>query len=414
MRCSSGWGRRGSLLQQLARGARRAPLVPDPETPRFVQSMELEWPIDALEPLSFVLARLLEPLSEALERADRGAAALRLDLRLVDRTTIARVLQLPAAMRDPQGAADAAAARSRIASAGGRHRCRHDRNRSGASAHHPVLAARARRCRRPKRWRRSPRGCARWSATRAADRRHCSRPIVRMHSKCGRLRRSRKQHVAKSRRVLPPEGGSYADLPGETRVPSPGIPSPEPRIPNPEPGIPNPEPRIPSPEPRIPSPVPGIPNPEPRVPSPEPRTPNPGPRIRHEPRVPSPEPGIPNPEPRVPSPEPGPRTRLRIPNHEPRVPSPEPGIPNPEPRIPSPVLAPVPAAGRRARDGRARPAGAGGDRSSRHAWRGRGAAGRDRGVHRARGGMRATAPGTVTSGMSRSATAHYAGCFAIG
>jgi hypothetical protein len=61
------------------------------------RSIELEWPIDALEPLSFVLARLLDPLSSALERADRGAAALRLDLRLVDRTTHTRVLQLPAA-----------------------------------------------------------------------------------------------------------------------------------------------------------------------------------------------------------------------------------------------------------------------------------------------------------------------------
>jgi protein ImuB len=62
--------------------------------------MELEWPIDSLEPLSFVLARLLDPLSSALERADRGAAALRLDLRLVDRTIHGRVLPLPAAIRD--------------------------------------------------------------------------------------------------------------------------------------------------------------------------------------------------------------------------------------------------------------------------------------------------------------------------
>ena len=95
-------GQEGLALQQLARGIDRKPLVPDPGVPRFVQSMELEWPIDALEPLSFVLARLLDPLSASLERADRGAAALRLDLRLVDRTTHARVLQLPAAMRDPK------------------------------------------------------------------------------------------------------------------------------------------------------------------------------------------------------------------------------------------------------------------------------------------------------------------------
>ena len=68
--------------------------------PRYVERMELEWPLDTLEPLSFVLARLLEPLAAALERADRGAAAIRLDLRLIDRTTHGRVLQLPAAMRD--------------------------------------------------------------------------------------------------------------------------------------------------------------------------------------------------------------------------------------------------------------------------------------------------------------------------
>ncbi len=100
MDLSERMGQDGLTLQRLARGIDRAPLVPDPDVPRFMQSMELEWPIDALEPLSFVFARLLDPLSSALERADRGAAALRLDLRLVDRTTHARVLQLPAAMRD--------------------------------------------------------------------------------------------------------------------------------------------------------------------------------------------------------------------------------------------------------------------------------------------------------------------------
>jgi protein ImuB len=93
-------GQEGLALQQLARGVDRQPLVPDPDELRFVESMQLEWPIEALEPLSFVLARLLDPLSSAMERADRGAIALRLDLRLVDRTTHARVLPLPAAMRD--------------------------------------------------------------------------------------------------------------------------------------------------------------------------------------------------------------------------------------------------------------------------------------------------------------------------
>jgi protein ImuB len=95
-------GQDGVALQRCARGVVAQPLVPDPEVPRFLQRLELEWPIDGLEPLSFVLARMLEPLSAALERADRGAAAIRLDLRLVDRTVHARMLQLPAAMRDPK------------------------------------------------------------------------------------------------------------------------------------------------------------------------------------------------------------------------------------------------------------------------------------------------------------------------
>ncbi len=97
---SARMGQAGLAIQQLARGEDAAPLVPDAGVPRFVQALELEWPLDALEPLSFVLARLLDPLSAALERADRGAAAIRLDLRLVDRSTHQRVLLLPAAIRD--------------------------------------------------------------------------------------------------------------------------------------------------------------------------------------------------------------------------------------------------------------------------------------------------------------------------
>jgi protein ImuB len=95
-------GQDGVALQHCARGIDLRPLVPDSEVPRFLEHVELEWPIDGLEPLAFVLARMLEPLSTALERADRGAAAIHVTLRLVDRTTHARMLQLPVAMRDPR------------------------------------------------------------------------------------------------------------------------------------------------------------------------------------------------------------------------------------------------------------------------------------------------------------------------
>src|ERR671935_541700 len=53
-----------------------------------------------LEPLSFVLTRLLEPLSTRLERRDRGAAVLHVVLRLVTREIYARRLELPSPMRD--------------------------------------------------------------------------------------------------------------------------------------------------------------------------------------------------------------------------------------------------------------------------------------------------------------------------
>ena len=96
------FGQRGVALQRLAQGIDLEPLRPDPGVPRFMQSMELEWPLEELEPLSFVLARLLDRLAVLLEAADKGAAAIRLDLRLVDRTTHTRQLQLPAAMRDPR------------------------------------------------------------------------------------------------------------------------------------------------------------------------------------------------------------------------------------------------------------------------------------------------------------------------
>jgi protein ImuB len=95
-------GETGLDLQRLARGEDRRPLVPDPGEERFEASLELEWPIEGLEPLSFVLGRLLDPLCAHLERRDRGAAVLRLRLRLVTRDVHERALELPAPFRDPR------------------------------------------------------------------------------------------------------------------------------------------------------------------------------------------------------------------------------------------------------------------------------------------------------------------------
>jgi protein ImuB len=93
-------GRPARAWQALARGEDLRPLVPMLEEERFEASLDLEWPIADLEPLSFVLTRLLEPLSTRLERRDRGAAVLHILLHLITRETTARRLELPTPMRD--------------------------------------------------------------------------------------------------------------------------------------------------------------------------------------------------------------------------------------------------------------------------------------------------------------------------
>jgi len=105
-------GQAGAALRRLARGLDTQPLVPLIEEATFTASLDLEWPIEDLQPLSFVLTRLLDPLGAALERADRAAAALVTELTLVTtrldadgirtRDTHTRRLELPAPMRDPR------------------------------------------------------------------------------------------------------------------------------------------------------------------------------------------------------------------------------------------------------------------------------------------------------------------------
>lgn len=95
-------GEHGTHWQSLARGQDVRPMVPWVDDTPFEAAIELDWPIEGLEPLSFVLARLLEPLADRLERADRGAAVLYTSLRLTSRSVFTRTLQLPAPMRDPK------------------------------------------------------------------------------------------------------------------------------------------------------------------------------------------------------------------------------------------------------------------------------------------------------------------------
>src|SRR5262249_11615936 len=88
-------GPEGLRLHQMARGGWNRKLVPLEEPPRFEDELELEYPVELLEPLAFLLARLLNGLCTRL--ATRGLATdeLRLRLKLENRTEYTRTLRLP-------------------------------------------------------------------------------------------------------------------------------------------------------------------------------------------------------------------------------------------------------------------------------------------------------------------------------
>jgi protein ImuB len=93
-------GQQGLAWQQVARGEEMVPLVPDAPEERFEETLDLEWPIEGLQPLSFVFGRLFDALSARLVERDRAAAVLHIHLQLVTREVERRSLQLPAPMRD--------------------------------------------------------------------------------------------------------------------------------------------------------------------------------------------------------------------------------------------------------------------------------------------------------------------------
>ncbi len=94
------FGALGVRMHEVALGLDRAPMVPGEPVRRFVERLALDWPIEGLEPLSFVLARLCESLSKQLEQADRGAVSITTRLALVSKKGFERTLHLPAPMRD--------------------------------------------------------------------------------------------------------------------------------------------------------------------------------------------------------------------------------------------------------------------------------------------------------------------------
>ena len=122
-------------------GVDARPLVPTAEPQPFEATCAFEWPIEAIEPLSFALGRVIDPLCARLDHDGLGTVTLQTTLRLVTRELYVRRLGLPMPMRDPRGAAHADRPRSRIASAAGRHRRADGDVRAGGRPHRPAVAA---------------------------------------------------------------------------------------------------------------------------------------------------------------------------------------------------------------------------------------------------------------------------------
>ncbi|HLK54008.1 MAG TPA: DNA polymerase Y family protein [Candidatus Angelobacter sp.] len=75
-------GQHGLHMQQLARGEVRRELVPAEPPERFQESLELEEAIDLLEPLGFVLNRVLQHLISRLKMRSLATDEARIDLKL--------------------------------------------------------------------------------------------------------------------------------------------------------------------------------------------------------------------------------------------------------------------------------------------------------------------------------------------
>jgi protein ImuB len=93
-------GQDGVKLQQLAGGKTDRHLTLKQATPVFENSIELEYPIAQLEPLSFIFARLLNQICAGLHEYALATNELRVQMKLENKSEHELKLNLPYPMRD--------------------------------------------------------------------------------------------------------------------------------------------------------------------------------------------------------------------------------------------------------------------------------------------------------------------------
>jgi protein ImuB len=93
-------GPAGAALVRAARGEDDRPLAPQPVRGAVEEAISLEWALDTMEPLLFVLRGLLDRIVARVGLEGIGVARLRLGLGLDDRSRDERTVPLAAATRD--------------------------------------------------------------------------------------------------------------------------------------------------------------------------------------------------------------------------------------------------------------------------------------------------------------------------
>lgn len=95
-------GQTGINLQKMARGKDIELFLRDVEESCFEESQDLEWTLDSLEPLIFILGEMLDRLSKRLQRHGWAVEYLQVVLELANRTSCTRTLRLAFPIRDPK------------------------------------------------------------------------------------------------------------------------------------------------------------------------------------------------------------------------------------------------------------------------------------------------------------------------
>ena len=95
-------GEVGLHLQRMARGEDTEPFCPGIAEPHFAERESLDWAVDSLESLAFIFNTLLSRLCARLHTYGKATDSIRLILKLDNRSSYERRLQLAYPMKDPK------------------------------------------------------------------------------------------------------------------------------------------------------------------------------------------------------------------------------------------------------------------------------------------------------------------------